>query len=489
MIVKEAPRGSHTAGLLAYLYGPGKGPERGGTVHVDPRTIASWDGLPELHVPQQRVGGGQSIRAIARTLDVPARLAGLSKTGRTGHIIVANSHDDPVLTDEQWGEIAETTMRRAGLWKGPDDEAGVRWIAVRHDDNSIHISFSRVREDGSDVGYINYTRAWESMRHEYESRFSLTPTGHADGTSRRPYHQAEASRAKVERHRTDGDPHALPDTAQLRHWCTVVALEAGSEDVFADRLRAAGITVTEQRDQAGEIVDYRVGVRTDSAGQPVLYNLGKLAPELRLTELRAAWADPADRSPASISAAVSALERAAATGPDEPTDVELALIGRSVREVLHAAAAYTELGELRLAAEAAERAGRLAEQMPVMPALAHGPATEMARDLRVATGALLRAHRDGERDDDTAARVVIAVASVLAQVEAWHELADRRAAAYAAVTARERVLQARRALTSHRPADPQPVRPQPARAGADHSAARATIPRPSNTPPDVPRRR
>ncbi|MDS0140627.1 MULTISPECIES: relaxase/mobilization nuclease domain-containing protein [unclassified Amycolatopsis] len=471
--------------MLSYLYGPGKGPERGGTVHINPRTIASWDGVPDVHVPAQRAGGGQSIRAMARTIDLPARLAGRSSTNRTGHIVVANHSDDPVLSDEQWREIAETTMRRAGLWNGPDDAAAVRWIATRHDDNSIHITYSRVRENGSDAGYINYTRAWEAMRHEYEARFELVPTGRADGTSRRPYHQAEASRAKAEQNKLGGDPQALPDTAQLRHWCTVIALEASSEEVFVNRLRAAGITVAEQTDADGVVIDYRVGVRTDGAGQPVLYNLGKLAPELRLSELRTSWATPREDASAPVAAAADALEHAAASAPDEPSDPELAEIGHAVRDVLHAAAAYTDLGELRAAAEAAERASRLAAQMPAMPALTRGPAAEMARDLRTSASILLNARSNDDHDDDTAARIVLAVAAVLIQLEAWHELADRRAAAHAAVTARERVLEARRALTSHRPVAQQPATPRPG-AGADYSAARTTAP---STPPDVPRRR
>ncbi|MFK0250188.1 hypothetical protein ACIQUM_36265 [Amycolatopsis azurea] len=495
MIVHAAPSGSNTVGLLAYLYGPGIGPERGGTDHVDPRTVASWDGLPEIHAPVPRAEGGQSVRDMARALDLPARLAGVPPTGRTGHLIVANHVDDPVLTDAQWREIAETTMRRAGLWNGPDDGAAVRWIATRHDDNGLHITYSRIREDGSDAGWINYTRAWERMRHEYEARYGLTPTGSADGTARRPYHQAEASRAKAERNSPGGDRHALPDTARLRHWCTVIALEAAAlgfraEQVFLDRLRAAGITVAEHRDPtSGVLLDYRVGIRTDSAGKPVLYQLGKLAPELHIDELRTAWNSAANHTPETVSAAVDALERAAASAPDELTDGDFATIGKAAREALHAAAAYTDLDELRAAAEAADRAGRLAAQAPIIPSSSPGPVAQMARDLRVSAGILVNQSGEDDPDRDVAVRVVIAVASVLVQMEAWHELADRRAAAHAAFTAREHVLQARRALTApYRPAATRPVTPRQGVAGIDTSAARTTIPRP-HTPPDVPRRR
>ncbi|MBE1580500.1 relaxase/mobilization nuclease domain-containing protein [Amycolatopsis roodepoortensis] len=488
MIVHAAPSGSNTTGLLSYLYGPGVGPERGGTEHVDPRTIASWDGVPEIHTPVPRTDGGQSVRDMASTLDLPARLAGVSPTGQTGHIIVANHDDDPVLTDDQWREIAETTMRRSGLWNGPDDGAAVRWIATRHDDTGIHITYSRIRENGRDAGWINYTRAWEDMRHEYEARYGLTPTGSADGTARRPYHQAEASRAKAERHAVDGDRHALPDTARLRHWCTVIALEAGAEQGFVDRLRAAGITVAEHRDPTGALLDYRVGIRTDSTGRPILYQLGKLAPELRLDELRTAWNSAADHTPEAVSAAVDALERAAANAPDELTDDEFRTIGKATRDVLHAAAAYTDLDELRAAAEAADRAGRLAAHAPMIPSSSPGPVAQMARDLRVSAGILVNQSGEDDPDRDVAVRIVIAVASVLVQVEAWHELADRRAAAHAAFTAREHVLQARRALTTpHRPAATRPVTPRQGVAGIDTSAAR-TIPRPQ-TPTDVPRRR
>lgn len=487
MIVKNAPKGNNTTGLLAYLYGPGKGVERGGTEHVDPRTIASWDGLPELHMPVPRSSGGQSVRDMARTVDLPARLAGLSKSGRTGHIVVANRHDDPVLTDEQWRQVAEATMRRAGLWNGPDDAAAVRWIATRHDDNSIHITYCRVREDGRPVGFINYTTAWEAMRHDFERRWQLTPTGTADGTSRRPYGQAEASRAKAERHRPDGDRDAMPDTAQLRHWCTVVALEAESEDAFVSRLRAAGVTVDETRDPTGVVTDYRVGMRTDKHGSPVLYNLAKLAPELELGHLRDQWASNAGTTSTATpltELAVTTAEQAAAAAPTNPTDAEAAPIAHATRDLLHAAAAYADLPEVRAAAEAADRATRLAGYAPTVPPIAGGPAAQMARDLRVTAGILLQASNASDQPDrDTAVRVILAVASVLAQLEAWHELAERRAAAHAALTAREHLLAARQTLTSRHQTTPI-TGPVTARSG--RAVAATTIPPASYRPPALP---
>ncbi|WP_156893796.1 relaxase/mobilization nuclease domain-containing protein [Actinokineospora enzanensis] len=459
--MKEAPRGSNTVGLLQYLYGPGKGEERGGTVHVDPRTIASWDRLHGVHKPVRLANGGQSVRDMAKVIDLPARLAGRSTTNRTGHIVIANHRDDPFLTDTQWAEIADAVMRRAGLWTGPDDASAVRWLATRHDDTSIHITYSRVREDGTDVGYINYTAAWQELRHEFEQQLGLTPTGSADGTSRRPYGQAEASRAKVERHQPGGDPQAQPDTAQLRHWCTVIAVEAEHESAFVVRLRDAGITVAEHQDDHGGIVDYRVGIRTDSAGSPVLYQLSKLAPDLRLDLLRANWqeTDSSART-AGLDTVLAHVEGVAATAPEAVSGDEFAAVAQGARELLHATAAYVDLASARAAAEAAERASRLAGYAPIIPSTGGGPVAQMARDLRTSAGILLRSNTgEHDRRDDAAARIVIAVASVLVQIEAWHELADRRAAANAALNAREHLLTARQALMDETRPTPDAFRP------------------------------
>lgn len=228
MIVKQVAPGAKTAGLLAYLYGPGVGEARGGTVHVNPRTVASWDGQPSIHSPKHLDSGRRSISDLARRLDAPVALVTKAPAKHVGHIVVANHPDDPVLTDAQRQRIAADVMRRAGLSKGPLDPDAVRWIAVRHDDTSIHIAYTKVRESGRPAGYTNYTRAWESMRHEWEDRLGLAPTGKADGTARRSYGQAESARAKAQQHA--GNTDARPDTAELRHLCRVIAMEVRNTD-------------------------------------------------------------------------------------------------------------------------------------------------------------------------------------------------------------------------------------------------------------------
>ena len=261
MIVKQVAAGAKTAGLLAYLYGPGIGEARGGTVHVNPRTVGSWDGQPGLHRPTHRSGGRVSIGPIARTLDVPVALTERSPMNHVGHIVVANHPEDPVLSDQQWQRIATDVMRRAGLARGPGDPDGVRWVAVRHDDTSIHIAYTKVRESGRPQGYVNYTRAWEQLRHDWETRLGLTPTGRADGGSRRPYGRAEFARAKAQR--AAGNHDARPDSARLRRECRLAAMTSNDHVEFVQRLTDRSVTV--QRSERGLRVGTAKGPLRDLA--------------------------------------------------------------------------------------------------------------------------------------------------------------------------------------------------------------------------------
>ncbi|NED54253.1 mobilization protein, partial [Micromonospora aurantiaca] len=63
------------------------------------------------------------------------------------HVSVRAAPEDPILSDRQWAEVAQEVMSRTGLAEG-EDEDGVRWVAVRHADDHIHIVATLAREDG-----------------------------------------------------------------------------------------------------------------------------------------------------------------------------------------------------------------------------------------------------------------------------------------------------------------------------------------------------
>jgi hypothetical protein len=55
-----------------------------------------------------------------------------AKDPQTGQLV------DRYLDDEQWADIAREFMDRMGLARRGDD-SGVRWVAVRHADDHVHV--------------------------------------------------------------------------------------------------------------------------------------------------------------------------------------------------------------------------------------------------------------------------------------------------------------------------------------------------------------
>ena len=132
-MIGKVVRGSHAGGLLRYLYGPGRANE-----HIDPHLVAGFGDPAELE-PECRLDGTPDLRRLAALLAQP--LAALGWTGYdkpVWHCSVRAAPGDRVLSDIEWAGVATEIMHRTGLApKG--DEAGVRWVAVRHADDHIHI--------------------------------------------------------------------------------------------------------------------------------------------------------------------------------------------------------------------------------------------------------------------------------------------------------------------------------------------------------------
>lgn len=56
-----------------------------------------------------------------------------------------------MLSDAEWGQVAARVMHRTGLAPHEDD-LGVRWVAVRHAADHIHIVATLARQDGRRSG-------------------------------------------------------------------------------------------------------------------------------------------------------------------------------------------------------------------------------------------------------------------------------------------------------------------------------------------------
>jgi hypothetical protein len=302
MIGKVCKRGSDVRRLLGYLFREGLAGERGLTTpHTEPRLVAAWDGADGLE-PPRATGGGRDLRLLAAALNAPLLAAGLQredwKTARpVYHLAIAAADEDRQLSDEQWADIAAEYVDRIGL-APRGDEAAVRWVAVRHADNHVHVVATLARQDGKRVWPRNdFYRSREASR-AIEERYGLRRTSPADRTAPREITRAEQRRHLAEevRRREKGvPPSAGPDRDVLRRRVRIAAAGATDLPGFFARLRSDGVLVKERRSQRNpdQVTGYAVGL--PAGGEPVWFGGGKLAPDLSLPRLQDRWASTSPR--------------------------------------------------------------------------------------------------------------------------------------------------------------------------------------------------
>ncbi len=142
-MIGKVIRGKDVSRLLYYLFGPGKANE-----HTDPRLVAGFGDPAELE-PDRRPDGTPDVRRLAGLLEQPlAALRGPGYEKPVWHCAVRVAPEDRELSDQEWALVAAAIMDRTGLAHA-DDEVGVRWVAVRHAADHIHLVATLARQDGS----------------------------------------------------------------------------------------------------------------------------------------------------------------------------------------------------------------------------------------------------------------------------------------------------------------------------------------------------
>ncbi|MDT5029366.1 MAG: hypothetical protein QOE61_5792 [Micromonosporaceae bacterium] len=297
--------------LIWYLFGPGKRDE-----HTDPHLIAVWDGAGDMAKLEPPIGPGgkRDVRTLIELLAQPLHAARNPPKWTVWHCPISAAPEDRLLTDAEWAEIAREVMDATGLAPFGDRDA-VRWIAVRHADNHIHLAATLVRQDGRTAwGWQDKIKSRRRC-YELEVRFGLRRVGPMDRTGHRRPSAAEINKAKRL-------GRALPARDELRRDVRAAAVAAANEDEFFARLADAGVLVKlrESVTNPGEITGYAVALATHTTadGEPVWFSGGKLARDLTLPKLRQQWARPdghtaAADAPVRISPAAraQALETAA----------------------------------------------------------------------------------------------------------------------------------------------------------------------------------
>jgi hypothetical protein len=229
MIGKVCPRGGRVAGLLYYLYAPGRHEE-----HTDPHLIAGWRHPAELE-PPLRPDGHRDFRQLNGLLQQPHDALGERGFDRpVWHCSVRAAPGDRTLSDDEWAQVACEVMDRVGLAPyGQEDEA-VRWVAVRHAADHIHIVAMLARQDGTRPKLWNdYYQVGKACR-AAEDRFGLRATAPRDRTAARRPTRAESEKARR---------HGLrePPRVTLRRPVATAAAGASSEQQFFARLDTEGI--------------------------------------------------------------------------------------------------------------------------------------------------------------------------------------------------------------------------------------------------------
>ncbi len=310
-MIDKISRGWYPAGLVRYLMGPGTHEE-----HVAPRVIASWDGDPDMHQPA-RVGDSDfaydkgQLGELIEDMTAPGKAAGLpdrapgpgekgSKYGWVWQCSLRNEDSDRVLSDAEWRGVAEDVMDRTGI-AGADDAGGCRWIAVRHDENHIHLMATLVRQDTTRRFHPkNDFTVVRSVCREWETKLGLTLTAGADKTATKA-----PTRGEIEKAARRGGPGlagpggggggtttaVAPSRVRLRQIVSQTAATKRGTPEFLEGLRAQGLRVHENHGPDGKLRGYAVGMAgdTDRKGKQVLFGGRTLAPDLSLPKLLQRW--------------------------------------------------------------------------------------------------------------------------------------------------------------------------------------------------------
>ena len=238
---------------------------------------------------------------------------------------------------------------------------------------------------------------------------------------------ADLSLPKLRRHWTSHTPgdgvagECVSARAGLRHTVETVAATNHDLSSFLAGLRDAGLLVRERYSEIhpGEVTGYAVALRAADR-EPAWYGGAKLAPDLSLPRLQAAWAgggtsgrpgrvDPADR-PALWREATDAATKTASEicrlASENPTAAGAA--ARATADLLHVTARVAEptgRGALHDAARSFDRASRELYGRTPQP----GPG---AADVRLAAAALGLLGRAGRNESAAVLALVVALAGL-----------------------------------------------------------------------------
>ncbi|MEU8030683.1 hypothetical protein AB0C13_18865 [Streptomyces sp. NPDC049099] len=271
-MIAKVTKGKRAGGALRYDFGPGHREE-----HKDPRIVAG--SVPGT--PQQ----------VARIIDRHSRQRP-DIARPIWRCSLSLPDEDGVLTDAKWEQIAEEYVGQ--MWG-----ADVPWVAVRHGDDHIHLTVSRIRWSGEVASdSFDYHRSRPIVR-ALERKHGLI---NAEERSNRLAPQVSGpERAAAQRRGAQ-----QPEREQLRDLVRAARDQSAGRGrlAFEQALAEAGVAYRANVAKTGRMAGYSFSLPswTDSEGGQIWSSASRLARDLRWTQLnsdlgqpdpRIAWAKPA----------------------------------------------------------------------------------------------------------------------------------------------------------------------------------------------------
>ncbi|WP_331718169.1 relaxase/mobilization nuclease domain-containing protein (plasmid) [Streptomyces virginiae] len=260
-MIANITKGRKAVGAILYDFGPGRRDE-----HVNPRLVAG----NVVGTPMQ----------VARAIDHTARLRPEIKAPiwRTS---LSLPDEDGVLPDAQWAEIATAFVADMGFEDAP-------WVAVRHGDDHVHLTVSRVDWSGQLL-----TDRWDYRRARQAADRLEEEHGLVRAADRfRPEgpqvrnNELEAARRRGRAH----DTAQLPEREELRRIVREVrdASRGLGRAAFESGLEDAGVSFRANvAPSTGRMSGYSFTLAgwVDGSDEPVWVAASKVARDLRWADL------------------------------------------------------------------------------------------------------------------------------------------------------------------------------------------------------------
>ena len=309
-MIPKITRGGNTRGLLLYLIGKGRREE-----HVDPHLVAGSAEAMLLAGGRVLTGGARDAAQLARFLDEPRETFGTqvriaerdqdgkvvgSRDAHVWHTSLSLHPDEPALSDERWGQIAERFVSEMGF-AGEGARAQCRWVAVRHGESAggsdhVHVVVGLVAEDGSKASvHFERKRAQQAARlleREFGLR-ELESRGRGAGSRGLEPGEIAADHRRGVGVGERGEHAERSSRQRLERVVRACAGASRTESEFVARLRDRGVHARARYGAGGtgSVVGYSVRLAGPSEGRArtVWYGGGRLARDLSLPALRRGW--------------------------------------------------------------------------------------------------------------------------------------------------------------------------------------------------------